>query len=102
MISIVRDITERRKNEEALLKAERRASEEYLELLSRIVPVAQTLGTARDLTSIYRALHEFVRISMPCTAFFVSFYNAEKACEPPHTFGAKKAKLIFPLCRRCL
>jgi PAS domain S-box-containing protein len=70
------DVTERKQAQEALLKAERRASEEYLELLSRIVPVAQTLGTARDLTSIYRALHEFVRVSMPCSAFFVSFYDA--------------------------
>jgi PAS domain S-box-containing protein len=72
------DVTERREGQEALLKAERRASEEYLELLSRIVPVAQTLGAARDLTSIYRALHEFVRASMPCTAFFVSFYDAAR------------------------
>jgi len=73
------DITDRKQGQEALLKAERRASEEYLELLSRIVPIAQTLGTARDLTSIYRALHDFVRASMPCTAFFVSSYNAEKS-----------------------
>jgi len=73
------DITDRKQGQEALLKAERRASEEYLELLSRIVPIAQTLGTARDLTSIYRALHEFVRASMPCTGFFVSSYNAEKS-----------------------
>jgi PAS domain S-box-containing protein len=72
------DVTERREGQEALLKAERRASEEYLELLSRIVPVGQTLGAARDLTSIYRALHEFVRASMPCTAFFVSFYDAAR------------------------
>ncbi|HEY0458119.1 MAG TPA: PAS domain S-box protein [Pyrinomonadaceae bacterium] len=72
------DVTERKQVQETLLKAERRASEEYLELLSRIVPVGQTLGTARDLTSIYGALHEFVRASMPCTAFFVSSYNAEK------------------------
>jgi len=72
------DVTERKQVQEALLKAERRASEEYLELLSRIVPVGQTLGAARDLTSVYRALHEFVRVSMSCTAFFVSSYNAEK------------------------
>lgn len=79
LISIIRDITERRRNEEALLKAERRASEEYLELLSRIVPVAQTLGTARDLVSIYRAVHDFVLTSMSCTAFFVSFFDAERS-----------------------
>ncbi|MEP6901767.1 MAG: PAS domain S-box protein [Actinomycetota bacterium] len=78
LISIIRDISERRQNEEALLKAERRASEEYLELLARIVPIAQTLGTARDLISIYRAVHNFVRASMPCTAFFVSFYDAAR------------------------
>lgn len=72
------DVTERKQGQEALLKAERRASEEYLELLSRIVPVAQTLGTARDLISIYRALHGFVCASMSCSAFFVSSYNAEK------------------------
>jgi PAS domain S-box-containing protein len=72
------DVTERKEAQDTLLEAERRASQEYLELLSRIVPVGQTLGTARDLTSVYRALHEFVRASMPCTAFFVSSYNAER------------------------
>jgi PAS domain S-box-containing protein len=72
------DITDRKQSQEVLLKAERRASEEYLELLSRIVPVGQTLGTARDLTSIYRALLGFIRVSMPCSAFFVSSYNAEE------------------------
>ena len=72
------DITERKQIQEERLKASRRASEEYLELLSRIVPVGQTLGAARDLTSIYRALHEFVRASMSCTAFFVSSYSAER------------------------
>ena len=77
IISIIRDVTERRRNEEALLKAERRASEEYLELLARIVPLAQTLGTARDLSSIYHSLHSFVSASMPCSAFFISSYNSE-------------------------
>ncbi|MBS1795400.1 MAG: PAS domain S-box protein [Acidobacteria bacterium] len=73
------DIHDLKQTEDALIKAERRASEEYLALLSRIVPVGQTLGTARDLLSIYRALHDFVRATMPCTAFFVSFYNPEKS-----------------------
>jgi PAS domain S-box-containing protein len=71
------DITERRQIQEQLLKAERRAAEDYQGLLSRIVPLAQTLGTARDLISVYRSVNEFVRTSMPCTAFFVSFYDAE-------------------------
>ncbi|HEX8367932.1 MAG TPA: PAS domain S-box protein [Pyrinomonadaceae bacterium] len=71
------DITERRQIQEQLIKSERRAAEDYQALLSRIVPLAQTLGTARDLISIYRSVNEFVRTSTPCNAFFVSFYDAE-------------------------
>ena len=71
------DITERRQIQEQLLKSERRAAEDYQALLSRIVPLAQTLGTARDLISIYRSVNEFVRTSTPCNAFFVSFYDAQ-------------------------
>ena len=72
------DITERKETEEKLLKAERKAAEDYQMLLSRIVPVAQTLGTARDLISIYRTVGAFIRASMPCAAFFVSFYEKSK------------------------
>lgn len=74
----VQDITEERRAREALVKAERQAAEEYQALLSRIVPLAQTLGTARDLTAIYRAIGDFVRASMPCIGFFVSFYDSNK------------------------
>jgi len=70
-------ITERKRAQEALIKAERKAAEDYQKLLSRIVPLAETLGTARDLILIYQSVVEFVRTSMPCTAFFVSFYDAE-------------------------
>ena len=71
------DITERKEAQEALLKAERRAAEEYQLLLGRIVPLAATLGRARDLTTIYRAVRDFLLVSMPCTGFFVSFYDPE-------------------------
>ena len=71
------DITERKQAQEALIIAERKAAEDYQALLSRIVPLGQVLGTARDLISVYRALHEFVSSSMNCSAFFVSFYDAE-------------------------
>jgi PAS domain S-box-containing protein len=73
-----RDITERKQAEEKLFMAERRAVEEYQALLSRIVPLAQTLGTSRDLITIYRTVGEFIRASMSCSAFFISFYDAEK------------------------
>jgi len=76
-LTTIQDITERKRAEEALVAAERRAADEYHALLSRIVPLGQILGTARELDSIYRTVNEFVADSMPCSAFFVSFYDAE-------------------------
>ena len=76
-IGSVLDIHDRRETEAALIKAERKAAEEYQELLGRIVPLAATLGRARDLISIYRAVRDFIRASMPCTGFFVSFFDSE-------------------------
>ncbi|MEP7211834.1 MAG: PAS domain S-box protein [Acidobacteriota bacterium] len=70
------DIHEIREAQEAVVAAERQAAEEYQGLLARIVPLAETLGRARDLTSIYRKVGEFIRSSMQCSAFFVSFYDA--------------------------
>ncbi len=69
------DIHEHKIAQESLVVAERRAADEYRALLARIVPLAQTLGTARDLVSIYRSVLEFVCASMRCTGFFISFYS---------------------------
>ena len=77
-LTVIQDITTRKRSEEALIKAERKAAEDYQLLLQRIVPLGQTLGTMRDLISVYRAVFEFVRTSMSCSAFFVSFFDAEK------------------------
>lgn len=71
------DIHDYKLAQQALIKAERKAADEYQALLSRIVPLAATLGRARDLTSIYRAVREFICASMTCTGFFVSFYEQE-------------------------
>lgn len=76
-LTVIQDITDRKRAEEALLVAERRAAEEYQALLSRIVPLAQTLGKTRDLTSVYRALRDFIATSMPSSAFFVSFFDPQ-------------------------
>ena len=76
-LTVIQDITERKRAQEALLKAERRAAEEYQALLQLIVPLGETLGTARELKTVYRSILEFVRSSMPCSAFFVSFFDAE-------------------------
>ena len=72
----------------AVVDAERKAAREYRALLERIVPLGQTLGTARDLKSIYRAMQEFIHSSMACSAFFVSFYDAaEKVRLPAYVWG---------------
>ena len=76
---VAEDTTDRKAAQAALIAAERKAAEDYQTLLQRIVPLAQTLGTARELISIYRAVGDFVRSSMPCSAFLVSFYDAENS-----------------------
>ena len=76
-IGSIVDIHERKLAEQAIVKAERHAAEEYQLLLRRIVPLAATLGRARDLTTIYRAVRDFLLVSMPCSGFFVSFFEAE-------------------------
>lgn len=76
-LTVIQDITARKRAENALLAAERRAADEYQALLSRIIPLAQTLGKTRDLVSVYRALREFIAVSVPCSAFFVSSYEDE-------------------------
>jgi PAS domain S-box-containing protein len=69
------DIDDSKRTQERLIAAERKAAEDYQALLSRIVPLAQTLGTARELLTIYRTVGEFIRASMSCSAFFISFYD---------------------------
>lgn len=76
LVGITENITERKQAQTALIVAERKAAEEYHELLSRIVPLAQALGTARNLLTIYRQIVEFIRASMPCAGFFISSYDA--------------------------
>ena len=69
------DIHDIRQAQEALVAAERHAAEEYQGLLARIIPLAETLGRARDLVTVYRKVGDFIRSSMPCSAFFVSFFD---------------------------
>lgn len=72
---VARDISKRRRAEEALREADQRALVEYERLLVRIAGLAQTLGTARDLQTIFRGLREFSLVSVPCDGFFVSLYD---------------------------
>ncbi len=72
---VARDISARRRAEEALREADQRALSEYERLLGRISSLAQTLGTARELTTIFRGLRDFTKVSVPCDGFFVSLYD---------------------------
>ena len=74
---------EKLRSEAALRESERRAIEQYQSLLERIVPLAETLGAARELIGIYRVLHEFICVSMQCSGFFVSFYDARSHLRLP-------------------
>lgn len=74
---VAEDTTEKKLVQEALIRTERKAVEEYQTLLQRIVPLGETLGTAPDLDTIYRGLLGFVKSSMPCSSFFVSFYEPD-------------------------
>jgi len=68
-------LSTRRRAEEGLREPDQRGLFEYERLLERISALAQALGTARDLTTIYRGLREFTKVSIPCNGFFVSLYD---------------------------
>lgn len=72
---VARDITTRRRAEQALREADQRALSEYERLLERISSLAQALGAARELITIFRALREFTLVSVPCNGLFVSLYD---------------------------
>jgi PAS domain S-box-containing protein len=78
VVGVSINITERKKAEEALHAAEQRAITEYESLLQRLVPLAQALGTARDLLTIFRALLDFTRASMPCIGIFIALYDDKR------------------------
>ena len=80
--TIRKTLSEREKAEEALREAaealneaNQRALLEYERLTERIKGLAQALGTARELTEIFRGLREFTNASVPCNGFFVSLYD---------------------------
>jgi GAF domain-containing protein len=76
--NITQDVTRREQAEEALLDAGQRAISEYERLLDRLVSLADTLGGARDLITIFRALRDFALASVPSIGIFVSLYDAQR------------------------
>jgi PAS domain S-box-containing protein len=73
-----RDVTERKRVEDALHEADQRALVEYERLLERIAGLAQALGTARELLTVYRALRDFALASVPCVGIFISLYDSQR------------------------
>ncbi|MGI8733358.1 MAG: CHASE domain-containing protein [Pyrinomonadaceae bacterium] len=73
---VARDITARRRAEEALREVDQQALSAYEQLLERVSLLSQALGTARDLVTIFRALRDFALVSAPCDGLFVSLYDS--------------------------
>ena len=69
-------ITGFRQVEQTLHEAGQRVITDYERLLDKLATLAQTLGTARDLTTIFRGLRAFTLNSMPCSGLFISLYDA--------------------------
>src|SRR5688572_1956184 len=65
-----------RDSEKAISEANQRALLEYERLLERISSLSQVLGTARELSTIFRGLRDFTKVSVPCDGFFVSLYDS--------------------------
>lgn len=70
-----RSAEEVRASETAIHEANQRALLQYERLLERIASLSQVLGTARELSTIFRGLREFTNVSVPCDGFFVSLYD---------------------------
>ena len=64
-------------SERALSEARRQSIEQYDRLLDRLAGLAQEVGVARDLDTVFRALTQFCRASMPCHVIAVSLCDGE-------------------------
>ena len=78
IVGVSIDISERKKAERALTEANERAIREYDRLLQRLSTLAQTSGAARDLNTVFRAILNFSRASVPCSSLIISLYDKEK------------------------
>ncbi|HEV7893036.1 MAG TPA: PAS domain S-box protein [Pyrinomonadaceae bacterium] len=78
VVGVSADISERRRSEAAVREAERRALREYETLLTRLTHLAESLGTARDLLTVFRDLRDFAVVSVPCIGIFISLYDEER------------------------
>lgn len=80
---VVRDITERKQIALAIDDANRRALADYERLVKRITALGQSLGNARDVTSVLRAVRDFTTVSVPCDGMVISLYDEAKSLRRP-------------------
>ena len=73
------DITERGLAAKALKEANQRAIIKYERLLERISSLGQTLGMARDLQTVFRAVRDFAQVSAPCDSIVISLCDPERS-----------------------
>jgi signal transduction histidine kinase/CheY-like chemotaxis protein len=76
--NLMREVGERKRAERFMREATKRALAEYERLVERIAALGQTLEKARDLTMIFRALHDFAQVSAPCDGMVISLYDPDK------------------------
>ena len=93
---IGRDVTERKRAEEMLRAADRRAVEEYERLLDRLASLALSFGTARDLLTIYRGLRDFSLSLTPSFALVICLYDEARAAREAVYFYMNGEELNVP------
>ena len=74
----IHDVTKRVSAEESLFEANQRALKDYEQLVERIAALGQTLGNARELETIFRALRDFAVVSVPCNGLVISLVDHDK------------------------
>ncbi|HEV3469101.1 MAG TPA: PAS domain S-box protein, partial [Pyrinomonadaceae bacterium] len=84
VVGVSSDLTERKRAEEAVHEAERRALKEYETLLHRLTHLAESMGTARDHLNIFRDLRDFALVSVPCIGIFISLYDEQRDVRTAH------------------
>jgi signal transduction histidine kinase len=82
--------------EAALKEADQKAIGLYDRLLNRLASLAQTLGSARDLTSVYRALCEFSIASAPVAGLAITIYYPEKTLRQAVYFWSQTEGEVLP------
>ncbi len=79
VVNNYRDITERKRAEQALHEAGQRALVEYERLLARLAQLALSFGTGRDLLTIYRGLLDFCLSLTPSFAIAICRYDEARS-----------------------